>query len=117
MILSVPFAFYSFQMDPILQDYISLAGGVTYSKPKIPIASTLLGSVVDGLSIFNYNYLAWQTRQAVDFISRFNAVKSKLNDLVWLEIALGLVCTFFVHTTLSPPPVKIMYILEANSSN
>lgn len=115
--LSVPFAFHSFQMDPILQDYISLAGGVTYLAPKVPVASTLLGSIVDGPGIFNQDYLAQQTRQAVDFVGGLNAVKSKLNNPVWLEIGPGMVCTSFVRATLSPPPAKIMYTIEANSSN
>lgn len=115
--LSVPFAFHSFQMDPILQDYISLAGGVTYSAPKIPVASTLLGSIVDGPGIFNQDYLAQQTREAVDFVGGLNAVKSKLNDPIWLEIGPGPVCTSFVRATLAPPPAKIMHTIEANSSN
>ncbi|KIM92530.1 hypothetical protein OIDMADRAFT_62490 [Oidiodendron maius Zn] len=116
-ILSTPFAFHSFQMDPILQNYISLAGGVTYSAPKIPVASTLLGSIVDGPGIFNQDYLAQQTRQAVDFVGGLNAVKSRLSDPVWLEIGPGPVCTSFVRATLSPPPAKIMHTIEANNSN
>ncbi|KAK5988542.1 Non-reducing polyketide synthase curS2 [Cladobotryum mycophilum] len=69
--LPVPFAFHSFQMDAILQDYLSLAGGVTYSAPKI------------------------STRQAVNFVDGLIAVQSKLKDAVWLEIGPGPVCTSF----------------------
>lgn len=67
-------------MNPILQDYISLAGGVTYSAPKISVASTLLASIVDGPGIFNQEYLAQQTSRTVDFVGALNAVKSKLNN-------------------------------------
>lgn len=115
--LSVPFAFHSFQMDPILQDYISIAGGVTYSAPKIPVASTLLASIVDGPGIFNQEYLARQTRQTVDFVGGLNAVQSKLKNPIWLEIGPAAVCTSFVRATLSPPPAKIMHSIEPNSSN
>lgn len=115
--LSVPFAFHSFQMDSILQDYMFLAGGVTYSTPKIPVASTLLASIVDGPGIFSQDYLAQQMRQTVDFVGGLNAVKSKLNNPVWLEIGPAAVCTSFVRATLSPPPAKIMYSIEANTSN
>jgi 3-oxoacyl-(acyl-carrier-protein) synthase/malonyl CoA-acyl carrier protein transacylase len=97
--LSVPFAFHSFQMDPILQDYISLAGGVTYSAPKIPVASTLLASIVDRPGIFNQDYLAQQTREMVDFVGGLNAVKSKLNDPVWLEMDRDR----FAHLLCAPP--------------
>ena len=115
--LSVPFAFHSFQMDPILQDYISLAGGVTYSSPRIPVASTLLGSIVDKSGTFNQDYLAQQTRKPVDFVGALNAVKSKLNDPLWLEIGPAAVCTSFVRATLSPPLGKINHTIDANTSN
>lgn len=115
--LSMPFAFHSFQMDPILQDYVSLAGGVTYSAPKIPVSSTLLASVVDGPGIFNQDYLARQTRQPVDFVGGLEAVKSRLNDPVWLEIGSAAVCTSFVRATLSPPPARIMHSVETNTGN
>ena len=116
-LLSVPFAFHSFQMDPILQHYASLAGGVTYSAPKIPMASTLLASVVDGPDIFNQNYLAQQTRQTVDFVGALNAVKSTLHDPVWLEIGPAADCTSFVRATLSAPATIMMHTIDANTSN
>ncbi|KAK7977951.1 beta-ketoacyl synthase domain-containing protein [Apiospora saccharicola] len=84
--LPVPFAFHSFQMDPILSDYKALASGVTYWPPRVPVASCLLGTLVDGPDVFNQDYLAQQTRQKVDFIGALRAVQSKLHDPVWLEI-------------------------------
>ncbi|KAF2679047.1 conidial yellow pigment biosynthesis polyketide synthase [Lentithecium fluviatile CBS 122367] len=104
-------------VDPILQDYVSLAGGVTYSAPKIPVASTLLASIVDGPGIFNQDYLTQQTRQAVDFVGGLNAVNSKLDDPIWLEIGPTPVCGSFVRATLSPPATKIMHTIQANTSN
>ena len=74
--LSVPYAFHSVQMDPILQDYFSLAGDFMYAAPKIPVASTLLGSIVDGPGIFHQDYMAQQTREPIDFVGGLNAVKS-----------------------------------------
>lgn len=115
--LSVPFAFHSFQMDAILHDYKALAIGVTYLPPKIPVASTLLGSVVDRPGIFSEDYLVQQTRQAVDFCGALNAIKSALKDPVWLEVGPGPVCTSFVRATLSPPPAKINHTIDANTSN
>ena len=80
--LSIPYGFHSFQMDPMLDDYISLAEGVTYSVPKIPVASTLLASIVKTSEVFNELYLSQQIRQAVDFVGVLNAVKDKLGDSV-----------------------------------
>jgi iterative type I PKS product template protein len=115
--LSVPFAFHSFQMDAILHDYKALASGVTYLPPKIPVASTLLGSIVDRPGIFSEDYLVQQTRQAVDFCGALNAVKSALKEPVWLEVGPGPVCTSFVRATLSPPPSKINHTIDTNTSN
>ncbi|KAI9677251.1 MAG: Type I Iterative PKS [Bathelium mastoideum] len=117
--LSVPFAFHSFQMDAILPEYKALAGGVTYLPPKIPVASTLLTSVIDVPGVFGEDYLTQQTRQAVDFYGALNAVQSTLknDDPVWLEIGPGPVCSSFVRATLSPPPARINHTIDANSSN
>ena len=115
--LAVHYAFHSVQMDPILRDYISLAAGVTYSAPQIPVASTLLGSIVDRQGVFNQEYLARQTRQPVDFVRALHAVKAKLDDPVWVEIGPAAVCTSFVRATLSPPSAKITHSIEATTSN
>ena len=42
----VPYAFYSFQMDEVLEQFEKLASGVTYPKPKLPVLCPLDGSVV-----------------------------------------------------------------------
>lgn len=115
--LYVPFAFHSSQMDDILHDYKALASGVTYLPPKIPVASTLLASLVDGPGVFSEDYLVLQTRQTVDFCGGLNVVNSALKNPFWLEIGPGPVCSSFVRATLSPPPAKINYTIDANSSN
>lgn len=112
-VLTVPYAFHSPQMEPILTDYISLAEGVTYSEPKIPVASTLLASVVDRSGSFNAHYLAQQTRRPVDFVGALNAIRLKLADPIWLELGPSRVCSAFVQATLSPSsPKKIISALE-----
>ncbi len=114
--LSVPYGFHSFQMDPMVDDYISLAGGVTYSTPKIPVASTLLASIVNKSGLFNGLYLGQQTRQPVDFVGALNAVREKLAQPVWLEIGPSAVCSSFVRATLSPSSGKIISSLETNTN-
>ncbi|KAG7289996.1 Non-reducing polyketide synthase rads2 [Staphylotrichum longicolle] len=99
--LPVPYGFHSSQMDSVLSDYCTLAEGVTFSAPKIPVASTLLGSVVDKAGTFNARYLGQQTRRAVDFVGALNAVKERLADPLWLELGPKGVCTSFVRATFS----------------
>lgn len=114
--LAVPYGFHSFQMDPILDDYIALAGGVTYSEPKIPVASTLLASIVETSGVFDGLYLGRQTRQAVDFVGALNAINDNLADPVWLEIGPSQVCGSFIRATISPALGKIMSTLEASTN-
>ncbi|KAF2258098.1 ketoacyl-synt-domain-containing protein [Lojkania enalia] len=113
-VLSVPYAFHSSQMDPILADYASLAEGVTFSEPKMPVASTLLGSIIETSGLFTAHYLEQQTRQPVDFIGALNAISLKLADPIWLELGPGYVCSSFIRSTLSPsyPSKKIMSTLD-----
>ena len=115
--LSVPFAFHSSQMDTILHDYKVLASGVTYLPPTVPVASTLLASLVDGPGVFSEDYLLKQTRQAVDFCGALNVVKSAVKNPFWLEIGPGPVCSSFVRAALSPQPAKVNHSIDAKSSN
>lgn len=117
--LPMPFAFHSAQMDAILPDYKAIASGVTYLPPKLPVASTLLASVVDVPGVFGEDYLAQQTQQAVNFHGALDAVKSALknDEPFWLEIGPGPVCTSFVRATLSPPINRINHTIDANSGN
>ncbi|KAK1573275.1 beta-ketoacyl synthase domain-containing protein [Colletotrichum navitas] len=72
-LLRVPYGFHSFQMDPILADYKIIAEGVTFLAPRIPVASTLLESIIDTEGTFNAHYLAGHTRKPVNFVGGLNA--------------------------------------------
>ncbi|KAF2180792.1 RADS2 nonreducing polyketide synthase [Zopfia rhizophila CBS 207.26] len=78
--LAVPYGFHSFQMDQVLAEFANIGASVRYSEPKLPVASTLLGAIVDSSGTFNARYLAQQTRQPVDFVGAIHAVKSKYAD-------------------------------------
>ncbi|KAJ4315567.1 Non-reducing polyketide synthase Dhc5 [Neodidymelliopsis sp. IMI 364377] len=116
-LLSMPFAFHSFQMDSLLQEYSLIASGITFSAPKVPVASTLFGSIVDRLGTFNEDYLMQQTRQPVNFVDALHAVQSRLTGTVWMEIGPSPVCTSFVRDTLSIPASKVTPTLQPNTSN
>ncbi|EFQ36690.1 beta-ketoacyl synthase domain-containing protein [Colletotrichum graminicola M1.001] len=91
--LAVPYGFHSFQVDLILSDYKTIAAGVTFLAPRIPVASTLLGSIVDSQGTFDGQYLAQQTRQPVNFVQALSA------------------------TTLSPATQRVMSTLEGPNSS
>ncbi|CAG7565804.1 unnamed protein product [Fusarium equiseti] len=114
--LSVPYGFHSSQMDPILAEYAALAGGVIFSEPKVPVASTLLGSIVETSGTFNAGYMARQCRQPVNFVGALEVIQSTYTDPVWLELGPSQICSSFVRATLSPPPSKILSTLD-NGTN
>lgn len=109
-LLSVPYGFHSLQMDPMINDFVSLAGGITFSPPKIPVASTLRGVVVDKAGVFDASYMGQQTRQPVDFVGAIKAIK--LANPVWIEIGPSAICSSFVRVTLVPSAERVMSSLE-----
>ncbi|KAJ0335542.1 hypothetical protein COL922a_009082 [Colletotrichum nupharicola] len=126
-VLPLLFGFHSFQVDAITDDTMVLASGpgITYSlPPKVPVASTLLASIVDGDAAagslkFGPEYLAKQARNPVDFVGALHAVKAKFKDCspVWLEIGPSQVCGAFVQETLSPPTGHVVSTLKGTGSS
>lgn len=91
----------------MIDEYISVAHGVTFSAPRIPVASTLLGSVVEAPGTFNGRYLRLQTQQPVEFVSALNSIDAKLHGPLWIELEPSAVCSSFVSATLySLTPTK-----------
>jgi acyl transferase domain-containing protein len=44
--ISVPFGYHSSSMDPILDEFSSIASNIVLSPPTIPVVSTVLGDTV-----------------------------------------------------------------------
>ncbi|RHZ45040.1 uncharacterized protein CDV56_100457 [Aspergillus thermomutatus] len=101
--LSVPFAFHSFQMGAILPKYKALASGVTYLPPKIPVASTLLAFVVDVPDVFDEDCLAQQSgrRSTSTGASTPSSRRSRTTTLSGSRSA----------------PARINHTIDANNSN
>ena len=87
--LSVPFAYHSTQVEPILADLEQLASGVPFHKPQVPVICLLHGQVVTECGSFGPKYLASHCRNPVDMVSGLNAAKTAqiLNEnTITLEI-------------------------------
>ena len=67
--LRVQHAFHTRQMDPLLDDLEAIASRTAFQPPTLPVASTLLGKIVQpGESgVFNASYLRRHTREPVAF--------------------------------------------------
>lgn len=100
VLLDVPFAFHSAQLEPILNDYENAARRVTFKAPAIPVISPLLGLCVSKDKTINETYLRRATREPVDFVAALDAAKTDgLIDgkTAWIDIGPHPVCTSFVR--------------------
>ncbi|TLS25361.1 hypothetical protein PpBr36_06867, partial [Pyricularia pennisetigena] len=103
-ILPVQYGFHSSQMESIAEDVERLAEEVHFSSPQIPVASTLLGRIINSSGTFGPKYLSRQTREAVDFVSTVEAIRAgglADKDTIWVEIGPDAVNTSMVRKILA----------------
>ena len=103
--LRVPFAYHVAQVDPILDTYEKIAGGVTFNAPSIPVLSPLLGNVILSGGSFNAAYVKRHAREAVDFPKGIDAGRRDgliSNKTIWVEVGPHPVCLTMVKKTLDP---------------
>ncbi|KAH8879977.1 ketoacyl-synt-domain-containing protein [Thozetella sp. PMI_491] len=107
--LRVPFAFHSAQVDPILDDFESLASAVQFNTPKVPVISPLLGKLVEDEPI-NGTYLRNHAREAVDFLGGLvSAQQSGSIDekTVWLEVGPHPVCAGMIKAAFGVATIAV----------
>ena len=118
--LKVTYGFHSSQIDPILKGLETSASGITFAKPQIPIASTLIGDIVGDVGVFGPNYLARQAREPVNFSGALQACKSKAlvdDQTLWMEIGPDPVCLGLVRSTLEVPSERLLPSIKSNEEN
>ena len=114
-LLELPFAFHSVQMDPILEDIRAIALNVEFLKPTVPIASTLLGSLVREEGVITADYLSRQARQPVRFQQALCSLRSECiagDETLWIEIGVHPLCHSMVRSTLGMSPTKAITTLR-----
>jgi iron transport multicopper oxidase len=106
-LLSVPFAFHSSQVEPILDQFENEANIVSFHAPQIPILSTLVGRKLTDLDELGPSYLARHAREPVEFVQ---AIKTGLSeklfssDSVFLEIGPHPVCLSMIASSVQSTP-------------
>ena len=101
--LNVPFAFHSAQVDPILDQFRSVASAVTFNKPSVPVLSPLNGEIIREAGIINPEYLARHARETVNFWTALTSgQKEKVFDekTAWLEVGAHPVCSGMVKASI-----------------
>ncbi|OCK77458.1 PKS16 protein [Lepidopterella palustris CBS 459.81] len=118
--LSVPYAFHSAQMDPIVQEYQAIAQSVRFHKPTTPVASTLLGKVISEDGVFSADYLANQMREKVSYVQALRSAQSDGlvgSGALWIENGPGSISLNLVRATLEVPPMSLVQSLKKNEDD
>lgn len=110
-LLTLPYGFHSEQLNPILDDFESLACGAVFSKPKIPVASTLLAKVIEDEGTFSATYLRNQMRQAVDYVGTLEAAHTSghmSKNMLFVEVGPQPICSSLIAATLGPSSRRLV---------
>jgi acyl transferase domain-containing protein/thioesterase domain-containing protein/SAM-dependent methyltransferase len=96
--LDIPYGFHSRLTDPVLPALTALAESLTYSTPRIPVASSLgEGSFP---SQENAKGIVMHTRSPVQFARATEKLSSKLGQCTWLETGTGSLITGMVRRAI-----------------
>ncbi|MBM7443115.1 acyl transferase domain-containing protein/acyl carrier protein/NADP-dependent 3-hydroxy acid dehydrogenase YdfG, partial [Streptomyces sp. HB132] len=75
--LRVSHAFHSPRMDAMLEDFRTVAEGLTFHRPGVGIVSNVSGRVVSGDEICSADYWARHVREAVRFVDGMRALQEQ----------------------------------------
>jgi iterative type I PKS product template protein len=117
--VSVPYSFHSAQLDPILDEYRQVATSATFSMPTIPVASTLLGKIVDGEGIFSASYMVDQTRKPVQFQAAIQAIQAAglaTSKTMFVETGPGAMCLSMTQASLGASCKLLPCLKSADST-
>lgn len=106
MLLDIPFAFHSAQVEPILAPFEKVATAIDYKAPLIPYISPLLSKVIPpgDEQTLNGSYLTNACRQVVNFQGGIESAQTNLQvdeKTIWLEIGSHPTCGAMIKSILN----------------
>lgn len=109
-LLKVPYAFHSSQLDVILPDFKTLAQGVLFAEPNIPIIRPFDCTISTTSTTFNPEYLVSHSRKAVNMLGALTAAQHEgliTDRTTFLEIGPHPAISKMVQSTLKLPVTSI----------
>ncbi|KAF2639737.1 ketoacyl-synt-domain-containing protein [Massarina eburnea CBS 473.64] len=110
-ILRTPYGFHSHHIDPILESFSEIALGVTFSAPTVPIASTLLGIMVE---------VGETARECVNYTGALDSYKAHApikSQSSFVEIGPEPMCVGLVRRTLDVPANRLLPTMKSSEDN
>lgn len=114
-ILPVRYGFHSAQMDPALDAFEEAAAAITYAKPRIPVASSVLAKIVTEKGIFGSTYLRQHMRQPVRFVHAVRACETAgviKNGSSLIDVGLDATCARLVIQSLQETSIHFCGCLQ-----
>lgn len=118
VLLSIPYAFHSAQVETWVNDFKLAASKVQYHAPTVPYMSPLLRRTVlaDEAGVLNGSYLSQACRATVDFSGAIETARDATivnAETIWLELGSHPVCSNFIKHTIGPKAITIPSLRQA----
>ncbi|PHH59520.1 hypothetical protein CDD81_3135 [Ophiocordyceps australis] len=116
VVLAMPFAFHTSQVDAMLPDFEAAACSVHFEAPQVPLLSPLLARAVGREPVFDASYLARACRGTVHLSAALEHARACAmvdGDTLWLEMGSHALCSPMVKATLGPDTLALASLHKA----
>lgn len=110
-LLQLPYAFHSAQMDPLLEEFESVASGIPFQKPRIMIASTVKSAIIHEAGTIDAAYVVQHMREPVQMLDTVRELELQGvadNQSLWVELGPSSVFTGMIKSILATSPKQCL---------
>ncbi|MGW5714852.1 type I polyketide synthase [Amycolatopsis sp. NPDC003865] len=104
--LRVSHAFHSSLVEPVLDEFRTVVGGLTFAEPRLPVVSNLTGAAAGPGELTDPEYWVRHVREPVRFAAGLRALEAAGAD-AYLEVGPDATLTAMARDTLAGPAVLV----------